>query len=269
LRKNNITFQEKLTDTLHFCSSHHFDGIIWSTLADNDSETLVLEIRKVESKEVMFSALNLMTNSFLWRDKKLEEPWWVNASAIVDGHIIFTVYMDTNNPDKKGIVVYSVKDLKLKWWNNDFSISEVGNGYVKGFTSKLGLKELVLSSDAGVEYTMSPSAPKESPVVKPVQYAEGMEYFETVKTFLAERLNLSAVSALEYLEAEKKIFISYYQEEDKGLANYLLVLSSAGDVLLREKLDGPVKGIGLDTFFILRGFLIFVRNKAELVSYKI
>jgi hypothetical protein len=245
-----------------------FDGLVWNLLASED--ILLIEVRNQDKKEVSFSAFSMTDNSFLWKDRMLEENWWINASALISGKVIFTVYMDTNNPDKKGIVVYSLDDLTLLWWNNDFSLSEVGSDAIIGFTSKLGLKKVVLRLSTGTvlenaDFAASPATSLE----KPVQYTEGSPHFETVKKFLVDRLNFPAVSALEYLETEGNIIISCYNQEEGGLANYLFVLSAEGKVLLKEKLDGPLKGIGLDTFFMLKGCVIFVRNRVELVSYKI
>ena len=107
---------------------------------------------------------------------------------------------------------------------------------------------------------------KTDAVIRPSLYSEGTSYFNTVKIFLESRLNLLPVVALEYLEYDSKIFISYYTKEN-DLANYLLVLSHAGELLLHEKLDESLKGIGQDTFFILSGCVIFVKNKRELISY--
>jgi hypothetical protein len=53
------------------------------------------------------------------------------------------------------------------------------------------------------------------------------------------------------------------------LANYLIVLTSEGDVLLHEKAAENLKGIGIDTFFLLEGSLFFVKNKCELIRYKL
>jgi hypothetical protein len=109
---------------------------------------------------------------------------------------------------------------------------------------------------------------KDEKVVRPHHYPDGHPYFETVKTFLNQKFNLSPTSALEYLEHDSLIFISCYLHE-RELTNYLFVCSSDGTLLLKEKLGEHLKGIGLDTFFILSGCLIFVRNKGELVSYEI
>jgi len=85
---------------------------------------------------------------------------------------------------------------------------------------------------------------------------------------LSRRFNLLPVIALEYLEHDSIIFISFYIEEGE-LANYLLIISAGGEVLMKEKLDEHLKGIGIDTFFLLSGCVIFVKNKVELFSYKI
>jgi hypothetical protein len=247
----------------------HFDGVIWNLLASE--QILLIEVRDPVLKQVKFSAYSIAEESFLWKDRMLEEQWWVTASALAADAVIFTVYMDTNNPDKKGIVVYSMRDLVLMWWNNDFSLSSTGIDYVQGFTSKLGLREVALDLRSGQTRDISAGekAPDPKFLEKPVQYTTGSAHFETVRSFLADRLNFQAVSALEYLESGGRILISCYTNEGEGLANYLFVLSAEGNVLLKEKLDAGVKGIGMDTFFILNGCVIFVRKRVELVSYKL
>jgi hypothetical protein len=248
---------------------HRLEGPVWNLLATKD--TLLIEVRTKEPRRVTFSAFDLHSNVFLWRDKVLEETWWVNASAICSSIALFTIYMDTNNPDKKGILAYSIRDLELKWWKNDFSISELGENSVKGFASKFGLKEVVFDVHSGEPMDVQ-NFVRGAPVPtlqKPVQYSAGQDHFATVQAFLADRLNFPAVSSLEYLESCNCVFISCYSVEDDGLANYLFVLSVEGNVLLKEKLDGSLKGIGLDTFFILEGCVIFVRNRNELISYNI
>jgi hypothetical protein len=266
LHKNT---NKKLEDVLRLKFSQRFSGTIWNILADNDA--IVVEVRMADSKQVSFTAINPDSGDILWANKVLEEPWWVNASAISRDLVLFTIYLDTNNPDKKGLLAYSMRDLSLQWWNNDFSLSEMGTNSLKGFTSRLGLKEVVLDLSTGKEISADhfQVKPASSNVRRPFQYHQETTHFDTVKTFLVDRLNFHPVSTLEYLEVDNRIVISAFCHESDGLANYLFVLSAEGNVLLKEKLEGPVKGIGLDTFFILNGCLIFVKNKVELVSYKI
>jgi hypothetical protein len=258
-----------LTERLKRKFSHRFQGVVWNTEVLPEEELLLIEERSHEERLVTFSAWHYATDTFRWQHIKLDEPWWVNLSAAAEGVVLFTIYLDTNNPDKKGILGCSSKDLKLLWWNNDFSIVSVLPEKVLGVATKLGSKEVVLDLHSGKELNEpwpEASAKKTDAIIRPSLYSEGTSYFNTVKIFLESRLNLLPVVALEYLEYDSKIFISYYTKEN-DLANYLLVLSHAGELLLHEKLDESLKGIGQDTFFILSGCVIFVKNKRELISY--
>lgn len=258
-----------MTDHLHPKFAHHFPGIVWNMIALPQQHTLLLEVRNHEQKQVTFSALHYVDNTFLWRDVKLEEPWWINLGASSQGVIVFTIYLDTSNPDKKGIIAYDLYNLKLLWWNNDFSLSAVEEDKVFGVSMKMGAKNIVLDLNSGTELTTSQALPSEkisNTFLKPLLYKEGTPYFDSVKRYLGAKLNLLPVIALEYLESSSHIFISYYVQ-DNGLTNYISVLSHAGDVLLHEKTGENLKGIGQDTFFILAGCLLFVKNKQELISY--
>lgn len=253
--------------------SHRFDGVIWNMVAGAQSDPLVIEVRDLTTKLVSFSALDADTGEFLWRDKMLEEPWWLNLSLVNEGIVIFTVYLDTNNPDKKGILAYGAANLDLIWWNNDFSVSSLTTSALHGFSHKYGMKEVTVEMRTGKEITVADKGVIIEPyeLKKPLQYIEGTDYFETVKTFLAKQLNLEVVSALEYLETEKSMVISCYlaDAESHDLANFLIVFSRTGECLLKEEMSSRVKGIGFDTFFVLRNNLIFTKNKNELISYRI
>jgi len=257
-----------LSRTIVFNFSHVFDGVVWNTLSSPENDVILLEIRNSEKKKVEFAALDIQNQKFLWRDKMLEEPWWINLSAVAENIVFFTLYTDTSNPDKKGLLAYDLFTLQLLWWNNDFSLISVFKSCILGVSAKFGHRQVSLDL-AGKEITSSEHGEKiDNKVIRPSQYLADHQYFTTVKTFLDQKFNLSPITALEYLEYQSLIFISCYFQEDE-LANYLFIISEDGTLLLKEKLDDHLKGIGLDTFFILSGCVFFVKNKVELVSYKI
>jgi hypothetical protein len=259
----------RLSRGIAFNFSHYFEGVIWNLKVSDEEEIMMVEVRDQYLRKVRFSALNYRNKKFLWTDKEMEEPWWISLSGITGNVALFTLYIDTNNPDKKAALAYEISEQKPAWWKNDFSIEAVSLNYVRGYSEKFGKQQLVLDARTGDQCDLSLfHVRKNDKVIRPQHYPEGHSYFDTVKTFLNQKFNLLATSALEYLEHDSLIFISCYLRE-KELANYLFVLSSDGRLLLQEKLGEDLKGIGLDTFFILSGCLIFVRNKAELVSYEI
>ena len=260
-----------MIDSLHLNFSRRFKGIIWNTVVSGEDKVLLIEVRNAEEKRVRFSAFNYEKGQFLWTDRELEESWWVNATSIIGGMVFFTIYLDTNNPDKKGVLAYSLNNLELVWWNNDFTIGEITSAGLKGYSGKFGIKELVLGIADGREVGAGSGATLiANPVKKPVQYVEGTQYFDTVKNFLVKQLNLDPVSALEYMETDQCFLVSCYCRVDENLlANFLFVFSKAGKLLLNERLDTSLKGIGLDTFFVVDDLLFFVKDKVELLSFRI
>ena len=260
-----------MANTLEFKFSYLFDGIIWNTLADGTNPRLFLEVRDRQEKKVSFSALNLHNYEWLWKDVSLEEPWWVSLAAIAGDRLLFTMYTDTGNPDRKSLLAWDVIKNQLSWWCNGFSFSGANSLYVKGIDSRFPAKEMILDLFTGtpvqhVDFHLADS--QNFPVIRPFQYQEGTAYFDTVKDFLQTRVAVAPFATIDYLEFAGLIIASVFVKE-KDLANYLYVFDSSAEVVLEVMLGENLKGVGLDTFFIYSDHLIFVKNKNELTSYKI
>ncbi|MEX1239786.1 MAG: DUF4905 domain-containing protein [Cyclobacteriaceae bacterium] len=260
-----------MPNTLELKFSHSFHGIIWNTLADGNRPRLFLEVRDVQEKKVSFSALNLQKYEWLWNEVMLEEPWWVSLAAMSGDILLFTMYTDTDNPDRKSLMAYDLSDNKMSWWYNGFSFSGANALYVKGIDARFPAKEIILDLFSGkalqqVDFHLEDS--QNFPVIRPFQYEEGTGHFDTVRDFLQARLGIAPVATIDYLEFQRLIMVSVFVQEN-NLANYLIVLDSGGEVVFNEKLGENLKGVGLDTFFIYSDHLIFVKNKSELITYKI
>jgi hypothetical protein len=258
-----------LANRIELKASHQFSGTIWNTLTNSSGSLLFLEIRNEHLKKVSFSAYQVKTGTFLWKDVSFDEPWWISLAATAGDVLIFTIYTDTNNPDKKSILAYDINQQTLLWWKNDFSLTDITKNEVIGTESKFGLRKVVLDIISGepketTDYVLE----QNFSVVRPLQYNQNTAHFDTVKLFLERKFSISPVNTIEYLEYETLVLISSYNVEQEGLANNLFVLTSEGTMLLHERIGERLKGIGVDTFFILSGYLIFVKNKCELVSYK-
>ena len=230
---------------------------------------MVLEVRDGAARKTSFSAIRLASGTLILKGMTFEEPWWVGLDGVYGDVALFSMFTETNNPDRKALIAYDISKQKMLWWRNDFSLSEVGLNCVSGISTQMGHRKVSLDLHSGNETDFVPQTELTSDVRRPSQYVEGHGYFSTVQTFLQSRFNLKAVLSLEYLEAYSLIFISYYEQSESGLTNELLVLSPGGELLLREKLGEQLKGIGQDTFFIYDGSVIFVKNRGELFSYKI
>jgi hypothetical protein len=248
-----------------------FDGTIWKTVVDVVQQTLFVEVRNTTSKSVAFACVDLAEGKWRWKDLKMDEPWWVTLAAASKNVLLFTTYNDVNNPDKKSLVAFDVIHQKILWWRNDFAMSTVAGEIVTGVDTKFVSHEIALNILDGKEIARDAvvfGAEQNFSVIRPFQYHEGSGHFETVRSFLQSKVNILPVVTVEYMEFRSLIAISaFVRQED--LANYLFVFNSEGKLLLKETLGEHLKGIALDTFFVLPGFLIFVKNKRELICYKV
>lgn len=259
-----------MANKLHFNFLHSFDGVLWNTMHVPDTNLLILETRNETRREASFAALDFEHNRFVWKNTVFEEAWWIGMTAATSEVLLLHVYRHTENPDKKDLMAWHIHKQKKLWSITDFSFTSLAGNKVYGKrpetenTCVIDVNTGEVQENNAVEIQSSENIPN----VKPFQYVEGTRYFETVKSFLMQKLNMLPTSVVEYLEYRSLIFISCYVNQE-GLANYLIVLTADGTVVLQEKLGDRLKGIGLETFFILSGCLFFVRNKGALVSYRI
>lgn len=258
----------KLANSLELKFAQSFHGIIWNTLADGNRPRLFLEVRDVQKKKASFSALNLQNYEWLWKDVMLEEPWWVSLATVSGDMLLFTMYTDANNPDRKSLLAYDVAKNNISWWYNGFSFSAANALYVKGIDARFPSSEIILDLFTGKAVLQADFHLEDSqnfPVIRPFQYEEGTGHFDTVRDFLQTRLGIVPVATIDYLEFQRLIIVSVFVKEN-DLANYLYVLDSGGEVVFNQKLGENLKGVGLDTFFIYSNHLIFVKNKSELIT---
>jgi hypothetical protein len=256
--------------SIKFHASQLFSGTVWKTLVDQNDKTIFIESRDSEKKIVSFSAWNLEKNEWLWRDLEFEEKWWISLGYVQHGVLLFTLYSNTNNPDEKSLLAFDVREKKTNWWKNNFAVAYVGDSVVVGQDTKFGSKPMTIDLLSGTEVANPNNeyrAIQNLELVQPLQYVQGTDHFETVKGFIERKCFFSPVYSVEYREYHSLIVISTF-EGQTDLANYLIVFTSDGDILLKERLGENLKGIAYDTFFILSGFLIFVKNKRELISYR-
>lgn len=206
---------------------------LWNIVPVPGKSLLVLEERHDVSRKVTFSAWDYEQRKFAWHNKPAAEPWWVNLSFVTPSHVWVKEFESTTNPDK------------TKWH--------------------------ALSIDTGeqVEIAEPETILHTNTLFHPFQFLAGEPDFETIKGFLKEKLGREALLGAEYREEYEHIFISYYHGAPAAFLNHLACFSKAGEMVWEEEIGMNLKGIGVNTFFLVSGNLFFVKNKTELVTYRI
>jgi hypothetical protein len=238
-----------------------------------DGAIILLEVRDEVNFQTTFSALDLSKNEFLWRDRMIQEQWWISLVGAKDNLAFLQSYQGSGNPDHKNLIAVDISNGETRWTAEQFSLYGWGeDGQLLGFSTHNEFQQATIEVKSGQlsPGTWKSSVLENSEVAKsPITYLQGSDHFESVKNFVGKYVNEPISQGLEYLESEKIIGISYYVTHGEVLANYLLVTDKDGNRLLQEKLGENLPGLGVHTFFTLGDCVIFVKNKCEMVSYSL
>ncbi|HEY3430524.1 MAG TPA: DUF4905 domain-containing protein [Cyclobacteriaceae bacterium] len=253
-----------------FKFSKQFSGSIWNTLAIPKTSLLLVETRDDKNFVTKFSALDYQTEKFVWEDVTFKESWWIGFTAASPHTVLFHTYVNRANPDHKNLIAYDIFDQKIRWEVEEFSFMDWNESVIWGYHTEKDIIPATISLETG---RMTEQQWVGEPIQtgldmhKPVRYLEGTPHFGTVKKFIYQKAPYSIVMGVEYLEWKNWIVVSVYHQQGDKLANYLLVFDQDGELLMEEKLGENLTGLGTDTFFILSGCLILVKNRTELVVY--
>ncbi|MES2730319.1 MAG: DUF4905 domain-containing protein [Bacteroidota bacterium] len=258
-----------------------FDGHIWTMGLDHANGLLVLEIRDATTRRVSFAAVDLGKNdstshALLWKDFQPEHSWWLSLVGVYNGVLLLHRYADSQRPEAKGILAVEVRSCRVLWQQPDWAFMDTDGEVVilhqQGADQSPVYQQIDLRSGKSLAITEIPTVPNPQPpspdIQYPVHYPEQSPYFQPIARFLHQKLGIQPIQAFDYAEFQGLIVVSYYLcAPDSPLSNKVVVLDNKACVLLHESMATHLNGIGMDTFLIRKGSLLFVREKKELVSY--
>jgi hypothetical protein len=143
--------------------------------------------------------------------------------AVYKSSILFKINEDDQNPASLSYFIYNTTLQKITWESIDFqyiTVTEEGFlGYREVEDKRKNLiikhsdnKEITIDEEKGItNYKNSFNSPSENKILTPpFHYLEGSEYFELVKSYLFQKFKILPKKAIDYLELQNAIIISYY-----------------------------------------------------------
>jgi hypothetical protein len=261
--------------------SFPFDSLIWKISVDVQQEILVLELRDHDQHSVDFAAIDLKSNKVLWKGVKLEETWWLGLDQCYNGRVYLHTYKDPQNPEHEGIVALDIHTGKLAWKDISKTFNHVsGDQLIVTEGQEDARRYLKLNPADGKQIgeislkevfkmTSDKKETESGKIRNPFHFSSEHPYFSRITGFVKEITGEQPVIAADYMENGEQVIISFYLYSTDGMSNYLILVDEEGKVLLRECLGTHIKGIGFDTFFVFEKTLIFIKEKKELIFFKI
>ena len=256
-----------------------FDGTVWKILCDSETPLVAVEVRDHENREVSFTLIDSATKEIIWQGNHSEELWWAGIEAFNNGVLFLHGYTDIQFPEHKGIWALSEKG-KLLWVEKELSFLggaagslyayKKGEGDAKHFyllNSGTGKVQKEVEAEEALQALANPDV--NTHVHNPAHYKADNQYFPKLAAFIQQITMFKAAIAVDYLEYKNKIIISFYTVDNEKLNSRLLLISEEGIKETEELTGTELSGIGIDTFFVSRDILFFVKNKKELVLYSL
>ena len=256
-----------------------FQGKIWKIKPDLLTQNLTLEIRQPKMRQAGFFIINTETGKLEMDNFQTEERWWTGMEAAHNGVILLHGYEQTKETGRHlGITAVSETSGQVIWEKPTLTfLGLITDENLLAENAFSLLVELDLKTGAETKY----SFPKEhaktqirafrnklnNAIKSPLPYLPADAYYPLLQDFIKQKTGRAAEQTIEYLETENRILMSFYAENDSVLANFLLVSSAQGEVLLDFYLQQNVNGLGSDTFFIFAEKLFFIQDKTSLACF--
>lgn len=256
-----------------------FPANIWKVKPDFSTGNLALEIRDPALLQTGYYVLQGASGRLQLENWLPREPWWVGLEAAHRNLLLlhgFPAVKDTGR--HLGITAVSAEKGTITWDIPDLT-----------FLGLVSADELLAQNQSGRLYSVdlatgaaeefSPPAAHAKIAVQafeielgkkwlvPLPYSPADAHYPVLQQFIRKQTGLEAVQTIEYLETDRHIVLSFYATNHGVLANFLMVCSLSGELLLHICLEEKVAGLGSDTFFIFAQKLFFIQEKRRLAGF--
>lgn len=257
---------------------------IWRILI-SDLEKMIVETRDKSTKEVSFQCLDLENGEIIFSDLQLEEKHWLGIETIYKNIIFLHKFPKPDMPGHKEIIAFDILTQEVLWINNELAFLFVYKDIVYGF--KQGFEERYFTSlnyltgefieDIGPDNKrinrlrdLSENEKDWQVYGFPKVFVEN-EDSSVTKAVKSQIKNLEIVGNIEYsLYYDLLFFNFHYKETPSSTVNrFTAVNLENGKVLITSVLNTNVRALFTDSFFVYKNFLILLREKNEVIVYKI
>jgi hypothetical protein len=265
--------------------SHKSQQQIWRILI-SESDKLIIETRDLTTKEVFFNCFFLESGEEIFSNLQLDEKCWIGIEGIYKEIIFFHFFPKPDMPHHKGIVAFDIASQRILWHNNDlsflFTLKDKVYGYQQGFEERdffsLDYLNGEILEELGTEYKVVNSLHAEadseknwSAYIYPKIFSEEEENLRGKKIIYAGIKDIDIEGAVEYNIYDDLLFYNYHLKTNDGKFDnkFFSCDLNSGKIILAEILNSKAQTLFADSFFVYKNFLFLLKEKNEVVIYKL
>ncbi len=257
---------------------------IWRIVL-TDLNQIVIEERDISKKEVYFSCIDRVTGVFFWKDKVfLNEKFWIGIENTRSNYLILHQFEKPDMPEHKKIITIDLRNGEVLWINDELKFYEIDNQYVYGFKSSFDEKEFFQLSIKTGEIIKFLGTEEEARVV--IDQVEEKDYsrynftsmYNQSETTDSQKELIHKIigsnnymNFCEFIDRGNIFIFNYYDKiEERSLINRLVIVDTISErPILIETLNSSTPAPVPDSFFMYDDDLYFIKDKTELVAYRL
>jgi len=246
--------------TLQPFISEEFNGTIWRLEIDELSETIFIEIRNEQEKQVSFASVNLTTGETNFKGLTTPERWLTGIEAAYNGILLLHNYQSENGPLHKGIVAVDGVTGETLWSNYIYAFDHLtANGPVV-YNTHIQPKRLLLIDvrNGATISTYNPSIGQElkNNIIAP----------QLINPDVLPPGSLPLTpfgNSVHYLEYNNFRIVSLHTLQAETLKQYLFIIDGV-DKIYEDLLNANIQKLQPEAFILHKNRLVYIKNKSAL-----
>jgi hypothetical protein len=259
----NSIFALFMTELLPFINQQ-LNGIIWRIEIDSLSNTLFLEVRTPENKEVSFASFDLTTGNINFKQFTLPEKWLTGIEAAYNGVLLLHHYQSATSPVHKAIVAINGLDATTLWSNYTYAFDSLSTNGPIAYNIQIQPKKLFLV-DIKTGTSLRPFEPTMDGVLSNHITAPNI----LPSAALSSLINMEPYgNSIHYLEYNKFRIVSLHSFKDGVLKQFLYVMDDA-NIIYEDILNDDIQKLQPEAFILHKNCLIYIKNRSQIKALKL
>lgn len=252
-----------MTKLLPFINEQ-LNGIIWRIEIDSLANTLFLEVRNTENKQVSFASFDITTGHTNFKDFTLPERWLTGMEAAYNGVLLLHHYQSATSPVHKAIVAINGLNATTLWSNYTYAFDSLSvNGPIAYNTQIQPKKLFVIDIETGTHLRAFDPA------------IDGLLPNHIGAADILPSSALPSLIAIEpygnsihYLEYNTFRIVSLHAFKDGLLKQYLYVIRNE-KVIYEDILNDDIQKLQPEAFILHKNCLIYIKNRSQIKAFSL
>ena len=257
---------------------------IWRLLISN-SDKIIIETRDTDNKEAFFHSFDLTRGKKIFKNLQLDEKFWIGIETIHEDIIFFHLFAKPNMPEHKKIIAYHILDKRIIWINEEFTFLTLYENILYAFKKKFeGQDVYALNYKTGeIIDELGSDIGKLNEVLNSARTAEDFSNYKypqkidlSNNSLIGELINNETYDKdisenSEFILFHDLLFFNYYTKSQHNLLDNQFVVYNIEKKkkVFSETINSGLNSSSPDSFFCYKNYLLLLKNKIEIISYKI